>query len=281
MIVLPSLVYSIYKSLQDHLILSPKEIIIGKKPVLGYTPEGLEPKFFKTPLDHPQTTIKEKYGLDYIGDTWMNYWTIGKYENLFSDRLLRFDENNLFDQVWVGCYMIKRDKNGFFGYKDGGWSFDDLKKIPEADQTTWLNAFGVKKPKFETYDVNDKIKSLHANSEASFFYKIRTDSDVNLNGMEAFWNTILHGSRRKNPHPRGVTLYTFMTVWHDDDLMIMPYACCTGQNWKKKGNLLEKELKMMIANIKIQDLRFMRNVSHPSQRLSNLIVRKNILKNKK
>jgi len=95
--------------------------------------------------------------------------------------------------------------------------------------------------------------------------------------MEVFWNAILHGSRRKNPHPEGVTLCTSMTVWHEDDLMIMPYACCTEQNWDKKGSLLEKELRKMIASIQIQDLRYMLNMSNLGQRLSNWIVRKNIL----
>ena len=280
MIVLPSLVYSIYKTLQDHLILSPKEKNIGKKPVLGYAPEGMEPKFFKTPLDHPQDTIKERYELNYVDDDWMNYWTLGKYNNLLSNRLLRFDEKSLFDQVWVGCYMIKKGKNELLGYINGKPWFEDLKKIPEADQATWLNAFGVKRPVFETYDVNDKICPLHSKSEASYFYKIRTDSDVNLNGMEAFWNAILHGSRRKNPHPKGVTLYTFMTVWREGDLMIMPYACCTEKNWKKMGSKLEKELRKMIKSIKIKDLRYMLDVSNLGQRLSNWIVRKNILQEK-
>ena len=277
MIVLPSLAYSIYKTLQDHLILSPKEKNIGKKPVLGYAPKGIEPKFFKTPLDHPQDTIKEEYGLDYVDDNWMNYWTLGKYENLFSDKLLRFDEHSSYEQVWVGCYMIKRGKDRMLGYRDGKPCFEDLKKFPEADQATWLNAFGVTRPAFKTYDV-EEIDPLHAKSEASYFYKIDTDSDVNLNGMEAFWNAILAGSRRKNPHPKGVTLYTLMTVWREGDLMIMPYACCTKENWEKEGSIIEQELRDMMASIKIKDLRYMLNISNIGQRLSDWIVRKSILK---
>ena len=257
------------------MILSPTERLIGKKPVLGYAPKGIEPKFFKTPLYLPQQTIREKYGLDYVDDEWMNYWTLGKYENLFSDRLLRFDETSSYDQVWVGCYMVKKGKNGLPGFYNDTPIFEDLQKIPEADQSTWLNAFGVKKPVFITYNIKD-IAPLHPKSEASYFYKIDTNSDINLGGMESFWNAILYGSRRKNPHPDGVTLYTFMTVWREGDLMIMPYACCTKENWEQEGSTIEQELRDMIASIEIKDLRYMLDVTGISEKLSCLICRNSI-----
>ncbi|PIO00271.1 hypothetical protein COT72_01025 [archaeon CG10_big_fil_rev_8_21_14_0_10_43_11] len=265
-----NLTFSIFNVLQERALVSAQEKNIGMRPVLNYAPKPMLANFVKTPLFHPQEMIHKKYGKDVLHQDWMNYFSFGTYEKI-TKPLTRFDRSNPYYQVWSGCYMIKSRSQKAYGFDGDTPVFEDLVMIPEADQSTWINALtGIKQPLFDVYNVTELNKSLHEKSLANYFFKIDTNSDVVVSeNSEWYWRLLLSGKKTQTPHPKRVTLSTIMTVFKKDNVLIMPYGCSIEEQWDAVGT----ELKKMMKSISLEAV-----VEKPSllpwNYLSNALLRK-------
>ncbi len=225
---------------QKRIVFSEQERKLGKKPVLNYAPYGMVKNFIKTPMDFPKKFIKSKHGIDFRKNPWMNYFTMAKPEKLFRGNMGRFNIENDNYQSWIGTYLFM--DNGYF--KD--YNFEKLVMMPEADQSLWLRAFGVKNPVFsvDPCSVYEMKNPLNKKADVSYKFRIQTNSDVNeRKEIEWFMKALLPGAKNKGSVSEKITLETIMCAWHEGEVLVMPYACATKENWPKVKNDYTKAMR--------------------------------------